>query len=92
MQVDEPTQLPQTSKAQSRRRPHGRRRRVDLGHPSRQQQLAAIRQFDDKMSVAGVKQTPNDCEACAGSRVMRIVDNDLERLLLGSMSCIRRAR
>jgi len=42
------------------------------------------------MCVPMVKETPNDCEAYAGLRVMRIVDNDLIRLLLGSMSCVRR--
>ena len=47
-------------------------------------------QFDDKMSVPMVEETSDDCEACAGLRVMRIVDNDLIRLLLGSMSCVRK--
>jgi len=90
VQVDKPTQLAQAGKREPRRRRHGQCGRVDLGHPSRQQQLAALGQFDDKMCVPMVKETPNDCEAYAGLRVMRIVDNDLIRLLLGSMSCVRR--
>jgi len=52
----------------------------------------AIRQFDDKVRVAGVKETPNDRQAFAGMRVMRIPDDDFKRLLLGSMSCVRKAR
>lgn len=44
------------------------------------------------MCVASVKETPNDCEACPGLWVMRILDNDLKRLLLGSMLCVRKAR
>jgi hypothetical protein len=41
--------------------------------------------------IAGVNETPNDREAFAGMRVMRILEDDLKRLLLGSMSCVRRA-
>ncbi|WP_292607948.1 hypothetical protein [Mesorhizobium sp.] len=37
------------------------------------------------MGVTGVKETPQDREAFAGMRVMRIPDNDFKRLLLGSM-------
>jgi len=42
--------------------------------------------------IAGVNETPNDREAFAGMRVMRIPEDDLKRLLLGSMSCVRRER
>jgi hypothetical protein len=42
--------------------------------------------------VPGIKETPNDCEAFAGMRVMLILDDDFKRLLLGSMSWVRRAR
>ena len=52
----------------------------------------AIRQFDDKVRIVGVKETPNDRQAFAGMRVMRIPDDDFKRLLLGSMSWVRRAR
>jgi len=52
----------------------------------------AIRQFDDKVRVAGLKETPNDRQAFAGMRVMRIPDDDFKRLLLGSKSCVRKAR
>ncbi|EHH02138.1 hypothetical protein MEA186_35929 [Mesorhizobium amorphae CCNWGS0123] len=34
----------------------------------------------------------HDREALAGMRVMRILDNDFKRLLLGSMSRVRRER
>jgi len=36
--------------------------------------------------ISGVKETPNDREAFAGMRVMRIPDDDFKWLLLGSMS------
>jgi hypothetical protein len=44
------------------------------------------------MRIAGVSKTPNDREPFAGIRVMRIPEDDLKRLLLGSMSCVRRER
>jgi len=44
------------------------------------------------MRIAGVKQTPDHREAFAGMRVMRIPEDDLKRLLLGSMSCVRKAQ
>jgi hypothetical protein len=42
--------------------------------------------------IAGVSEPPNRHETFAGMRVMRIPDDDLKRLLLGSMSCVRRER
>jgi len=42
--------------------------------------------------IAAVLETPNDRQAFAGVRVMRIPEDDLKRLLLGSMSCVRKAR
>jgi hypothetical protein len=47
---------------------------------------AASWQFDHKMRLTGVKERPNDCEAFAGMRMVRILDDDFKRLLLGSMS------
>jgi hypothetical protein len=91
LQVDQPAQLPQARKGEPRHGHHRRRRRVGLGHPCRQQQPVAIRQLDDKVRGAGVKETPNDREAFAGVRVMRIPNDDFKRLLLGSMSWVRRA-
>ena len=41
-----------------------------------------IRQFDHKVRVTSVKETPNDCEAFAGMRVW-IPDDDFKPLLLG---------
>jgi len=40
--------------------------------------------------IAGVGETPNDREAFAGMRMVRIPEDDLKRLLLGSMSCVRK--
>jgi hypothetical protein len=65
---------------------------VGLGHPRRQQQPDAIRQLNHKVRIASVSETPNDREAFAGMRVVRIPEDDLKRLLLGSMSCVRKAR
>ncbi|ANT54505.1 hypothetical protein A6B35_31225 (plasmid) [Mesorhizobium amorphae CCNWGS0123] len=45
-----------------------------------------------RSGVAGVKKMTHDREALAGMRVMRILDNDFKRLLLGSMSRVRRER
>ena len=65
---------------------------VGLSHPRRQKHHDAIRQLDDKVRIAGVGETPNDREAFASVRVMRIPEDDLKRLLLGSMSCVRKAQ
>ncbi|MER8970818.1 hypothetical protein NKI25_35625 [Mesorhizobium sp. M0808] len=83
--VDELAQLSQAGEGKPRRGHHGRRRRVGLGHPCRQQEPAAAWQLDDEVGVTGVKETPQDREAFAGMSVMRIPDNDFKRLLLGSM-------
>jgi hypothetical protein len=91
VQVDEPAQVPQASKGKPRRTHHGRHRRVGLGHPRRQQQPVATWQFDDEVRGACVKEMTQNLEAFAGMWVMRILDNDLKRLLLGGMSRVRRA-
>jgi hypothetical protein len=65
---------------------------VRLGHPRRQQQPDAIRQLDDKVRIASISETPDDREAFAGMRVVRIPEDDLKRLLLGSMSYVRKAQ
>lgn len=92
MQVDEPAQVPQASKGKPRRSHHGRHRRVGLGHPRRQQQPVATWQFDDEVRGACVKEMTHNLEAFAGMWVMRILDNDLKRLLLGGMSRVRKAQ
>jgi hypothetical protein len=40
---------------------------------------------------AGVNEMTHNHEALAGTRVMRILDDDFKRLLLGSISCVRKA-
>ena len=60
LQVNQPAQLPQARKGEPRRSPHGQRRRLDLGHPRGQQQSAPVWQFDDKVHIAAVLETPND--------------------------------
>jgi len=42
--------------------------------------------------IAGVDETPNNRQPFAGMRMMRILEDDLKRLLLGSMSCVRKAQ
>jgi hypothetical protein len=42
--------------------------------------------------ITGVKERSNDREAFAGMRVVRILDDDFKRLLLGSMSWFRKAQ
>jgi hypothetical protein len=41
---------------------------------------------------AGVNEMTHNHETLAGTRVMRILDDDFKRLLLGSISCVRRAQ
>jgi len=42
--------------------------------------------------ITGVKERPNDREAFAGMRMMWILDDDFNRLLLGSMSWFRKGQ
>jgi len=44
------------------------------------------------MRDAGVNEMTHNREALAGARVMWILDNDFKRLLLGSMSWVRKVR
>ena len=90
LHVNQPPQRPHARKREPRRSQLGQRRRIGLGHPRRQQQPDAVWQFDHKVRVAAVQETPNDCQAFAGMRVVRIPEDDLKGLLLGSMSCVRR--
>jgi hypothetical protein len=43
------------------------------------------------MCDAGVNEMTHNREALACTRVMRVLDNDFKRLLLGSMSWVRKA-
>jgi hypothetical protein len=90
--IHQPAQLPQTGKRKPRRSHHGQCGCVGLGHPRWQEQPDAIRQLDHKVRIAGVSETPNNREPFASMRVVRIPEDDLKRLLLGSMSCVRKGR
>jgi len=48
--------------------------------------LSGCWQFDHKVCITGVNERPNDREAFARMRMVRILDDDFKRLLLGSMS------
>jgi hypothetical protein len=65
--------------------------RQRLGHPSRQQRSRAIGLLDDKVAAATMLQTAYDSHAFTCTRVMRVMDQNVEALFLGSMSLSRRA-
>jgi hypothetical protein len=59
---------------------------VGLSHPRRQQNAASVRLFDDKVGVVRMDDAAERKDALAATRMMRISDNNFERLFLGSMS------
>jgi len=68
----------------------GQRRRVMLGHPRGQQKPAATRLLNHKVGAIRIAESPQNHDALAGARVMRISDDNFKQLLLGSMSPVRR--
>ena len=61
-----------------------------LSHPSRQQRTRAVRLLDDKVDTAPVVQSTYHGNAFARTRMLRVLDQNVERLFLGSMSPSRR--
>jgi hypothetical protein len=46
--------------------------------------------LDDKVAAAAMLQTPYDSQVFTRARVMRVSDQNIKRLFLGSMSLSRR--
>ena len=63
-----------------------------LGHPNRQQRTPAVRLIDDKMSAAAILQHAHHNDALAGSRMVRVEDQNVKGVFLGSISCSRKGR
>jgi hypothetical protein len=63
-----------------------------LGHPRWQQKPAATRLLNHEVGAIRIAESPQNHDALAGARVMRISDDNFKQLLLGSMSPVRRAR
>ena len=57
-------------------------RRPGLGLPGRQQPARAIRLVDDKVGAATMPQPTHHTDAFAGARVISIMDENIEGLLL----------
>ena len=63
-----------------------------LSHPSRQQRTRAVRLLDDKVDTAPVVQSTYHGNAFARTRMLRVLDQNVKGLFLGSMSPSRKAR
>src|ERR1700719_5392367 len=63
-----------------------------LGHPSRQQRARAVGLLDDKVDAAALPQPAHHHDAFARTRMLRVLDQNVKGLFLGSMSPSRRAR
>jgi hypothetical protein len=61
-----------------------------LSHPSRQQRTRAVRLLDDKVDTAPVVQSTYHGNAFARTRMLRVLDQNVKGLFLGSMSPSRR--
>jgi len=66
-------------------------RRPGFCHPSRQQRRP-VALLDDEMSAAAMLQSPHNSNAFTRVRVMRVLDQNVKQMFLGSMSPSRRAR
>ena len=66
--------------------------RPGFRHPGRQKRPSAVGLFDDKVAAATILQTAYDSHAFTGTWVMRVSDQDVKRLFLGSMSSSRKGR
>jgi len=62
-----------------------------LSHPSRQQRARAVRLLDDKVDAAPMVQSTHHDNAFARTRMLRVLDQNVKGLFLGSMSPSRRA-
>ena len=62
-----------------------------FGHPCRQQATCAIREVYGEMSMAAVLNGSHNRDTLTGARMMRIVDLNVELLILGSISLARPA-
>ena len=63
-----------------------------LSHPSRQQRTRAVRLLDDKVDTAPMVQSTHHHNAFARTRMLRVLDQNVKGLFLGSMSPSRKAR
>jgi hypothetical protein len=61
-------------------------RRPRFSHPGRQQPPRAIRVVDNKVRAAPVLQSANHADAFTRARVVGVVNENFERLFLGSIS------
>jgi hypothetical protein len=64
--------------------------RPRLDHPSRQQRSRAIGLLDDKVAATTMLQTTYDSHALTRTRVMRVSNQNVKTLFLGSMSWSRK--
>jgi hypothetical protein len=63
-----------------------------LGHPRRQQRARAIGLLDDKVDAAPMVQPAHHHNAFARTRMLWVLDQNVKRLFLGSMSPSRKAQ
>ena len=67
-------------------------RRPGLGHPSRQQCVCAVSLLNNEVSAATMLQPTYDSDAFAQTWMLRVLDQNVKGLFLGSMSPSRKAR
>jgi hypothetical protein len=63
-----------------------RRGGIGLSHPRRQQNATSVGLFDYKVDAARMNNAPEGKNALADARMVRISDDNLEGLFVGSMS------
>jgi hypothetical protein len=62
-----------------------------LSHPSRQQRARAVGLLDDKVDAAPMPQPTHHHDAFARTRMLRVLDQNVKGLFLGSMSPSQKA-
>ena len=91
MRADKITQVAQSAEGKARDVHHRKRRGARFRHPRGQQDSATVRAVHYKMDHARMNKTPNRHDPPSGERMMRIFNDDIDEVFLGSMSLVRPA-
>ena len=91
MRASKITQLAKSVERKARNVHHRKRRGACFRHPSGQQGSATVWAIHYKMDHARMNKTSNDRDPPSGKRMMRIFDDYVEEVFLGSMSLARPA-
>ena len=86
MCINETAKLAQRNQREPRHRDHRQGRRRTLRHPHGQQSATAIGLFDCKVRSTAMSNAPESNDALTRAGMIRIMDDNFERMFVCSMS------